>query len=141
MFLSILMIMATTKELLILSFRKFECRIGPLMQYLAEWTGDKSKSTRKLCLQRETRSGPEFPDRLLHLLWIRWIIINQHQQMTGLPNPSLTVQISNWISSILDFVLSFSRHWDLQCRFSLTDAIIVKMNGNKHLYVNLCMTN
>ncbi len=69
----------------------------------------------KACQQKEAWSALKFPGRWLRWLWTSENTVDQHQQMTWQPKPSLTVETSHWTSSNMDSVPlhSSSRLWDL----------------------------
>ncbi len=69
----------------------------------------------KACQQKEAWSALKCPGRRLLWLWTSENTVDQHQQMTWQPKPSLTVETSHWTSSNMDSVplLSSSRLWDL----------------------------
>ncbi len=69
----------------------------------------------KACQQKEAWSALKCPGRWLRWLWTSENTVDQHQQMTWQPKPSLTVETSHWTSSNMDSVPlhSSSRLWDL----------------------------
>ncbi len=69
----------------------------------------------KACQQKEAWSALKCPGRWLRWLWTSENTVEQHQQMTWQPKPSLTVETSHWTSSNMDSVPlhSSSRLWDL----------------------------
>ncbi len=79
----------------------------------------------KACQQKEPWSALKFPGKWLRWLWTSENTVDQHQQMTWQPKPSLTVETSHWTSSNIDYVPfhSSSRLWDLdfqmKCKIDL----------------------
>ncbi len=63
----------------------------------------------------EAWSALKCPGRWLRWLWISENTVDQHQQITWQPKSSMTVKISHWTSSNMDYVPlhSSSRLWDL----------------------------
>ncbi len=60
----------------------------------------------KACQQNEAWSTLKFPGRWLRWLWTSENTVDQHQQMTGQPKSSLTVETSHWTSSNMIVCLS-----------------------------------
>ncbi len=52
----------------------------------------------KACQQKEAWSALQSPGRCLRWLWTSENTVDQHQQMTWQPKPSLTVETSHWTS-------------------------------------------
>ncbi len=69
----------------------------------------------KACQQQEAWSALNVPGRWLRWLWTSENTVDQHQQMTWQPKPSLTVETSHWTSSNMDSVPlhTSSRFWHL----------------------------
>ncbi len=60
----------------------------------------------KACQQKEAWSALKCPGRWLCWLWTSENTVDQHQQMTWQPKPSLTVETSHWTSSTWILCLS-----------------------------------
>ncbi len=77
--------------------------------------GKLNQDLHEACQQKKAWSALKCPGRCLRWLWTSENSVDQHQQMTWQPKPSLTVKTSHWTSSNMDSVslLSSSRLGDL----------------------------
>ncbi len=92
----------------------FEFRLQYLVQPLWYVVSKWNLNLHKVGQQQEAWSALKLPGIWLCWPWTSENTVDQHQQMTWHPKPSLTVETLHWTSSNMDSVplLSSSRLWD-----------------------------